>query len=268
MQNDYSGLLLVNKPSGITSFKLVNLIRKKLQIKKAGHCGTLDPLASGLMLVLTGKATKSQDKFMKQDKVYFASVKLGTKTDSGDLAGKVVQQSDYSHVDIDKIKDKVDVIIVAMHWGTEYMQTPTDEQVREAQYLADLGVNIIIGNHPHSLQPITWLNNNNTLVIYSLGNFISNQGILYSTIGYKGVIGAFATLDIDKTTFNGESKISLDNLEVELLYTYKNSQQRYYKIIPFSKMNNNYLNNYQSVYETYKNVIQKYDQNIVVKPCA
>ncbi len=105
MQNDYSGLLLVNKPSGITSFKLVNLIKKKLQVKKAGHCGTLDPLASGLMLVLTGKATKLQDKFMKQDKVYFASVKLGTKTDSGDLAGKVVQQSDYSHVDIDKIKD-------------------------------------------------------------------------------------------------------------------------------------------------------------------
>jgi len=105
VQNDYSGLLLVNKPSGITSFKLVNLIKKKLQVKKAGHCGTLDPLASGLMLVLTGKATKSQDKFMKQDKVYTASVKLGTKTDSGDLAGKVVQQSDYSHVDIDKIKN-------------------------------------------------------------------------------------------------------------------------------------------------------------------
>ena len=111
-------------------------------------------------------------------------------------------------------------------------------------------------------------NNVESVVYYSLGNFISNQGILYSTIGYKGVIGAFATLNIDKTTFNGESKISLDNLEVELLYTYKNSQQRYYKIIPFSKMNNNYLNNYQSVYETYKNVIQKYDQNIVVKPCA
>jgi len=105
VQNDCSGLLLVNKPSGITSFKLVNLIKKKLQVKKAGHCGTLDPLASGLMLVLTGKATKSQDKFMKQDKVYFASVKLGTKTDSGDMAGKIIQQSDYAHVNIDNIKD-------------------------------------------------------------------------------------------------------------------------------------------------------------------
>jgi tRNA pseudouridine55 synthase len=69
VQNDYSGLLLVNKPSGITSFKLVNLIKKKLQVKKAGHCGTLDTLARGLMLVLIGKATNLLDKFMNQHKV-------------------------------------------------------------------------------------------------------------------------------------------------------------------------------------------------------
>ncbi|MDD2524135.1 MAG: hypothetical protein PHT81_04755, partial [Endomicrobiaceae bacterium] len=68
--NDYSGLIVVNKPVGITSFKIVSIIRKTLQVKKVGHCGTLDPLASGLMLILVGKATKLQDKFMKQDKVY------------------------------------------------------------------------------------------------------------------------------------------------------------------------------------------------------
>lgn len=104
MQNDYSGLLVVNKPIGITSFKLVSIIKRKLQVKKTGHCGTLDPLASGLMLVLVGKATKMQDNFMKQDKVYLASVKLGIKTNSGDLDGNIISQSDYSHVDIDKIK--------------------------------------------------------------------------------------------------------------------------------------------------------------------
>jgi len=105
VQNDYCGLLVVNKPSGITSFKLVNIIRKKLQIKKAGHCGTLDPLASGLMLVLLGKATKMQDNFMKKDKVYLADIRLGLRTDSGDLAGNVVSESDYSHVTNEKIKD-------------------------------------------------------------------------------------------------------------------------------------------------------------------
>ena len=105
MQNsDYSGLILANKPVGITSFKLVSIIRKTLQVKKVGHCGTLDPLASGLMLILVGKSTKLQDQFMKQDKVYRASIKLGIKTDSGDLAGKVISQSAYSHVTIEQIK--------------------------------------------------------------------------------------------------------------------------------------------------------------------
>ena len=102
--NDFSGLILVNKPVGITSFKLVHIIKKKLNVKKVGHCGTLDPLASGLMIVLVGKYTKFQDKFMKQDKVYYATIKLGIKTDSGDLDGKTISQSDYSHVTKETIK--------------------------------------------------------------------------------------------------------------------------------------------------------------------
>ena len=96
--NDFYGLILVNKPVGITSFKLVYIIKKKLNVKKVGHCGTLDPLASGLMIVLVGKYTKLQEKFMKQDKVYLATIKLGIRTDSGDLEGKIISQSDYSHI--------------------------------------------------------------------------------------------------------------------------------------------------------------------------
>ena len=96
--NDFSGLILVNKPVGITSFKLVHIIKKKLKVKKAGHCGTLDPLASGLMIILVGKYTKLQDKFMKQDKVYYATIKLGMKTDSGDLDGNIISKSNFSHV--------------------------------------------------------------------------------------------------------------------------------------------------------------------------
>ncbi len=102
--NDFSGLLLVDKPVGITSFKLVHIIKKIFNVKKVGHCGTLDPLASGLMIVLVGKYTKFQDKFMKQDKVYYAEIKLGLKTDSGDLDGKIISQSDFSHVTKELIK--------------------------------------------------------------------------------------------------------------------------------------------------------------------
>lgn len=103
-QNNFSGLLLVNKPSGITSFKVVSVIRKKLNVKKAGHCGTLDPLAQGLMIVLVGKATKQQDKFMKQDKVYYAKIKLGIKTDTGDLEGNIISESDFSKITVEQIK--------------------------------------------------------------------------------------------------------------------------------------------------------------------
>ena len=109
--NDFYGLILVNKPVGITSFKLVYIIKKKLNVKKVGHCGTLDPLASGLMLVLVGKYTKLQEKFMKQDKVYLATIKLGIRTDSGDLDGKIISQSDYSHIKKIDIKNALNSFI-------------------------------------------------------------------------------------------------------------------------------------------------------------
>ncbi len=67
--------------------------------------------------------------------------------------------------DIQKIRDKVDVLIVSMHWGIEYTHTPTAYQKDEAEFLADQGVDIIIGTHPHVIQPITWIDD--TLVIYS-----------------------------------------------------------------------------------------------------
>ena len=103
-QNNFSGLLLVNKPSGITSFKVVSIIRKKLKVKKTGHCGTLDPLAEGLIIVLVGNATKQRDKFMKQDKIYYAKIKLGIKTDTGDLEGKIISESDFSKITVEQIK--------------------------------------------------------------------------------------------------------------------------------------------------------------------
>lgn len=169
--------------------------------------------------------------------------------------------------DVEALKGKVDVIIVAMHWGVEYTHTPTETQNKQAQYLASLGVDIIIGNHPHCIQPVKWIDN--TLIIYSLGNLISNQVILTNRYGQKVAIGALASLNIIKTTDeNLNSEIKIDDLEIELVYTYKNSQDKYYKVIPFSKMNNAYLNNYEKVYEEFKNVIQKIDSNIKVKPSA
>lgn len=163
--------------------------------------------------------------------------------------------------DIEKVRDKVDLLLVSMHWGTEYKTEPTEEQKREAKYLADLGVDIIIGTHPHIIEPIEYIGN--TLVIYSLGNFISAQS---TNNDYNTMVELMSSVDIKKTTQKGKSKITLENLNNELLYNYYQKGGKWYnfKVVPFSQMNENYNPEYKRLYEKYSNVVKMYDQNIKV----
>ena len=87
---EFSGVLYINKPKGITSFDVVNEISHIFGIKKVGHTGTLDPLAEGVMLVAIGKATKIVELLTAKDKEYIAGVKLGIKTDTYDITGNVL----------------------------------------------------------------------------------------------------------------------------------------------------------------------------------
>ena len=87
-----SGVLLVDKDQGFTSHNAVALCRRVLQTKKVGHCGTLDPMATGMLIVVIGKATKMQDLLMCEDKVYTATMKLGVETNSQDADGEVVAE--------------------------------------------------------------------------------------------------------------------------------------------------------------------------------
>lgn len=89
-----SGVLLVDKPKGITSHDVIAVLRRVLKRKDIGHAGTLDPEASGLLVLLLGEATKLSDILLTGDKGYFVDVQFGTKTDSGDLAGQVIATSD------------------------------------------------------------------------------------------------------------------------------------------------------------------------------
>ena len=163
--------------------------------------------------------------------------------------------------DIDKIKDKTDLLIVAMHWGVEYTHEPTEYEKDMAKYLASLGVNVIIGTHPHVIQPVTWIDK--TLVIYSLGNFISAQ---YQDENYNKMVGLMTSFKITKTTKGKKSNIKIDNINNELTYTYYKGF-RNFKIIPFNNPEiRNYLPGYKNVYETYKNIVIKMDQNMKVEP--
>lgn len=171
--------------------------------------------------------------------------------------------------DIDKVKDKVDFLIVAMHWGVEYTHEPTAYEKDMASYLASLGVNLIIGTHPHVIQPVTWIDD--TLVIYSLGNFISAQYQNKSTCtNYKCTTELMTNLKIEKDIKNNQTSVKITNVENELLYNYYNqSTWRNFKVIPFSNPKiKEYLPNYKEVYNTYKAVVQKMDNEITVKDAA
>jgi tRNA pseudouridine55 synthase len=89
---DIDGLLLVQKPTGHTSHDIVDFVRRRFGFKKVGHCGTLDPLAEGLLMIVIGKATKIQDLLMAEDKVYAGRMKLGQTTDSQDADGQVLEE--------------------------------------------------------------------------------------------------------------------------------------------------------------------------------
>ncbi|MCM8824327.1 MAG: tRNA pseudouridine(55) synthase TruB [Candidatus Omnitrophica bacterium] len=97
------GIILVNKPPGVTSHDIVDFVRKRFGIKSVGHAGTLDPLAEGLLIILVGAYTKLFSRFVDFDKEYEGVLKLGEITRSGDSQGEVVESRPYSGINKDKI---------------------------------------------------------------------------------------------------------------------------------------------------------------------
>lgn len=152
--------------------------------------------------------------------------------------------------DIEKVRDQVDVVMVSMHWGTEYTHVPNAEQRRQAEYLSNLGVDVIIGHHSHTIQPIEFVGN--TLVIYSLGNFISAQDKEYQRVG---MIAAF---QVNKTTTDGvTTDLSISDVKGDLIWTHRTGWYTNFEVIPFSRLNDNILWGYQSIYERYKPIINQ-----------
>lgn len=163
--------------------------------------------------------------------------------------------------DVEAVRAKVDLLIVAMHWGVEYTHEPTKYEKDMAEYLSSLDVDIIIGTHPHVIQPIEWIED--TLVIYSLGNFISAQ---HQDQNYNKMVGLMTSLEINKKVVEDNTEITIQNVDNDLVYTYYKNW-RNFKVVPFSGTDiGNYLPNYRSIYEIYKAIVQKYDSNISVKP--
>lgn len=145
--------------------------------------------------------------------------------------------------EVNTVRDKVDVLVVMMHWGTEFTYTPNKEQKEMANYLNSLGVDIIYGSHSHCMQPIEVIGSNHkTLVYYSLGNFVSADDDIARTAkgqetfdnSYQIGLLSNLTIKLDK-----DNKVSFEDIKTEPIINYFDSNMNNFKLIPFSKYTEN-----------------------------
>jgi tRNA pseudouridine55 synthase len=105
------GALLIDKPSGPTSHDVVDEIRREFQIKKVGHCGTLDPAATGLLIIVLGKATKLSERLMSDDKTYTGTMKFGETTDSFDADGEITGSLPVPLLSLDELNEAAQAFV-------------------------------------------------------------------------------------------------------------------------------------------------------------
>jgi tRNA pseudouridine55 synthase len=112
------GALLIDKPAGPTSHDVVDIIRRNFGIKKVGHCGTLDPAATGLLIIVLGKATKLSEKLMADDKVYEGSMRFGATTSSYDADGEVTATAPVPPLTVEQLNEAAKTFV------GDHLQTP------------------------------------------------------------------------------------------------------------------------------------------------
>lgn len=158
--------------------------------------------------------------------------------------------------DIERLRDKVDLLMVSMHWGEEYTHNPTEEQKIIAEYLASLNVDIIIGHHPHVVQPIDFIDD--TMVIYSLGNFIASQ------YGINKLTGLMAGITVKKTTIDNQITITLEEPTAQLVYVYSKitSYRHDYKLYPYNLLTDDILKNYKEHYNKYMGIVTSLNNRV------
>lgn len=117
-ETQHHGLLLVNKPAGMTSHDVVDVVRRKLSLRRVGHTGTLDPLAEGLLVVLVGAATKHQHALQTHEKLYEATIRFGIQTDTADANGAPIREAPVPPLTPEQIAD----VLASFHGPV--VQTP------------------------------------------------------------------------------------------------------------------------------------------------
>lgn len=179
----------------------------------------------------------------------------GLNTPTGKEYLNNVYSEEKAKADIDAVRDKVDFVIVAMHWGTEYSFKVDAKQEEIANYLSSLGVDLIIGAHPHVIQTVEYINNKKTFVVYSLGNFISDQNDIDNFTGLAFEVTLKKHVDVDDRVTN-----SVVEPKAELVYTTTTKVRgvnHNFKVVPYPNLTDNELKNHLSYYDSYKSIVNE-----------
>ncbi len=137
-------LLLIDKPKGITSFDVIRRLRRTLNIKKMGHAGTLDPLATGLMIIGVGPGTKKLTELVKLDKEYIAEVRIGESRTTGDLEGEIIESKKVEGVTSEDVEGALKAMIgtlelpVSAYSAIKVDGVPMYKRARKAEKTGDV----------------------------------------------------------------------------------------------------------------------------------
>lgn len=171
-----------------------------------------------------------------------------------------VYSPEKAKADIDSVRDKVDFVIVAMHWGTEYAFYVDNKQEEIANYLSGLGVDLIIGAHPHVVQTVEYINDGKTFVVYSLGNFISDQ---LDVDNYTG-LAMEVTLRKHVGT-DGKATNSVVDPKAQLIYTVTTNRRGWssdFRVKTYPTVTDGELKNHTTLYEHYKSIVNQRYPNL------
>ena len=178
----------------------------------------------------------------------------GLETPAGKEYLNNVYSEEKAKKDIESVRDKVDFVIVAMHWGTEYSLRVDVKQEQIANYLSSLGVDLIIGAHPHVVQTMEYINDNKTFVIYSLGNFVSDQDDIEKYTGLMAEVTLKKRVEVDDSV-----KSSVESPRAQLIYTAidRSKPRHKFRVVPYPQLTDSQLRNHETYYEKYKKVVSE-----------
>lgn len=238
-----NGIIVINKPKDYTSRDVVNVLNKKLKTKKIGHTGTLDPMATGVLVVCVGKYTKLVDKITSYDKEYIATIKLGVSTETLDITGEVLKENDDVVVDNKLLIDTLNSFL-----GRSIQEVPKYAAVKingkKLYEYARAGEEVKLPKREIEISDIELLENKSGEIkfraVVSKGTYI--RSLIRDICDKLGVLGTMSKLTRSRQgVFTLDESISLqdvDNQDYNLLTIddifdyphYKLNQEEYFKV--------------------------------------